>query len=58
MKENNNMNHNTFAGEIYESDFYTMNGRSKNIANRIVSSWGFDKQCKDTYENKNRFRGE
>lgn len=50
--------HDTFAGEIYASDFYTENGRSKNIVDRIASDWKFDKWCMNTYENKNRFKGE
>jgi len=34
-----------FGGYIYESDFFTNSGKSKNIAARIISDWNFDYMC-------------
>lgn len=48
-----------FGGEIYLSDFETDYRRNDNthgspIAQRIMSDWGFDKQCKQYAENRDR----
>lgn len=41
-----NYDHNTFGGEIYETDFYTSYPMTHNMASRILSDWSFDKSCK------------
>ncbi len=54
-----NENHSTFGGLIYPSDFNTdyqakNNTNGSAIAQRIVSNWKFDKQCKLNAENRSR----
>lgn len=50
------IDHTTFGGIIYQSDFYT-NYRGKDntkgscIAQHIVEDWNFDKRCKENREN-------
>lgn len=44
----------TYSGNIYLSDFCTDYDRSRNIADRILSDWAFDKQCRKNAENKSR----
>ena len=49
--------HSTFGGTINFSDFCTDHNRSeksKSWAERIVSDWKFDEQCKKNMENRNR----
>ena len=48
---------NTFGGYIYLSDFCTDHNRSeksKSWAERIVSDWKFDEQCKKNAESRDR----
>ena len=51
-------NHNTFGGLIFYSDFntdYRGNDQKKSsIAERIMSDWKFDKQCKKNAENRTK----
>ncbi len=51
--------HSTFGGLIYPSDFNTdyrakVNSNSSTIAQRIVSDWNFDRQCKLNAENRTK----
>ena len=51
------VNHSTFGGIINFSDFCTDHNRSeksKSMAERIISDWKFDKQCKKNIENRDR----
>lgn len=53
------MNHkyaNTYGGGVYISDFNTSYEGSHNIADRIVSDWRFDEQCKRNYEISKRMK--
>lgn len=50
--------HNEFGGEIFPSDFCTDYEGSRNIAERIISNWKFDEQCKKNIEARNRKRKE
>lgn len=57
--ENYKVDHSTFGGKIYLSDFETdyrgknsINGSS--IAQRIVSDLRFDEQCRKNIENRER----
>lgn len=43
-----------FGGIIYASDFNTNYADRKNIANRIVSDWNFDRQCQKNEEARNK----
>lgn len=38
--------HSHFGGTIRLSDFDTCHSGSRDIANRIISDWRFDEQCK------------
>ena len=49
-------NRNTYGGCIFASDFCTDYEGTRNIAERIVSDWKFDKQCKKNIEMKNKRR--
>ena len=52
-----NPDHTTFGGTINFSDFCTDNNRSeksKSWAERIVSDWRFDEQCKKNALNRDR----
>ena len=52
-----NPDYSTFGGTINFSDFCTDHHRaekSKSWAERIVSDWKFDEQCKKNMENRNR----
>ena len=54
---NYEINHTTFGGIINFSDFCTDHNRSeksKSMAERIISDWKFDKQCKKNIENRDR----
>lgn len=50
------VDHSTFGGKIYESDFYTNHGRKTKVstgsvvASRILSDSKFDKICKKNEE--------
>ena len=49
--------HSTFGGIINFSDFctdYNRSEKSKSWADRIVSDWKFDDQCRKNIENKNK----
>ena len=49
--------HSTFGGIINFSDFctdYNRSEKSKSWAERIVSDWKFDEQCRKNTENRNR----
>ena len=49
--------HTTFGGTINFSDFCTDHNRSeksKSWAERIVSDWKFDEQCKKNTENRHK----
>ena len=49
--------HSTFGGIINFSDFYTdydRSEKSKSWAERIVSDWKFDEQCKKNTESRDR----
>lgn len=47
-------NRNTFGGIIYQSDFCDDFEGTRNIADRIMSDWRFDKQCKKNIEARDR----
>ena len=52
-----NPDYSTFGGTINFSDFCTDHHRSeksKSWAERIVSDWKFDEQCKKNMKNRNR----
>lgn len=56
---NYKVDHTTFGGIIYPSDFNTDyrgkdNTNGSFIAQRIISDWKFDKQCKTNRERDNR----
>ena len=54
---NYSVNHSTFGGIINFSDFCTDHNRSeksKSWAERIVSDWKFDEQCKKNTESRDR----
>ena len=54
---NYNVNHSTFGGIINFSDFctdYNRSEKSKSWAERIVSDWKFDEQCKKNTESRDR----
>ena len=54
---NYNFDHSTFGGIINFSDFctdYNRSEKSKSWAERIVSDWKFDEQCRKNIENINR----
>ena len=49
--------HSTFGGIINFSDFctdYNRSEKSKSWAERIVSDWKFDEQCKKNAENRDK----
>lgn len=48
-----NVDHSTFGMNIYKGDFDGWNSMS-NIAERIISDWKFDQQCKRNAENRDR----
>ena len=48
--------HNTFGGEIFQSDFNTSYEGTRNIAARIASDWRFDEQCRKNYEQRERMK--
>ena len=55
--ENYKSDHSTFGGIINFSDFCTAHNRSeksKSWAERIISDWKFDEQCRKNAENRNR----
>ena len=55
--ENYKPDHTTFGGTINFSDFCTDHNRSeksKSWAERIVSDWRFDEQCKKNALNRDR----
>ena len=59
---NYEINHTTFGGIICESDFNTEfrkdNSRlGSSIANRILSDWKFDEECRKNIENREQKRG-
>ena len=47
-----NYDHNTFGGNIYESDFDTSYVGTRNIAGRIISAWKFDSDCRKNIKDK------
>lgn len=47
-------NRNTYGGYIFASDFCTDYEGTRNIANRIVSDWQFDEQCRKNIDNMKR----
>lgn len=54
-----NADHSTFGGLIYLSDFNTdyrakVNTHGSTTAQRIISDWKFDRQCKLNAENRQR----
>ena len=54
---NYSVNHSTFGGIINFSDFCTDHNRSeksKSWAERIMSDWKFDEQCKKNALNRDR----
>lgn len=52
-----NRNRNTYGGYIFTSDFCTDYEGTRNIAERIINDWKFDKQCKKNSEARKRNRG-
>ena len=55
--ENYSVNHSTFGGIINFSDFCTDHNRSeksKSWAERIVSDWKFDEDCKKNAESRDK----
>ena len=51
-------NRNTYGGCIFASDFCTDYEGTRNIAERIVSDWTFDKQCKKNIEARKNGNGD
>lgn len=51
------VDHSTFGGIIYLSDFDTNNSTSRNIAQRIVNDKNFDEQCRRIIRNRNNIGG-
>ena len=54
-----NIDHSTFGGLVYSSDFNTDyrgkdNTNGSCIAQRIIADWEFDKQCRKIRENNNK----
>lgn len=47
---------NTYGGTICQSDFCTSYRGTRNIADRIMSDWAFDKKCKINITNRNNGR--
>ena len=47
-----NYDHNTFGGNIYESDFDMSYVGTRNIAGRIRSDWKFDRYCQKNMNDK------
>lgn len=51
------VDHSTFGGEIYFTDFCTdyrgNNEKESPIAKRIISDWKFDKACERNIKNRN-----
>lgn len=45
---------NTYGGNIYQSDFNTSYEGNRNIAERIINDWSFDKKCKENIKNRRR----
>ena len=45
---------NTYGGNITASDFCTDYDGSRNIADKIVSAWRVDEQCKKNISSRNR----
>lgn len=52
-----NHNSNTYGGNICASDFCTDCEGTRNIAERIINDWRFDKQCKKNSEARKRNGG-
>lgn len=57
--ETYNADHSTFGGLIYPSDFNTdyrakVNTNGSTFAQRIVSDWKFDRQCRLNAENRSK----
>lgn len=58
------VDHSTFGGIIYQSDFNMCRGKDTNngseVASRIISDWNFDKDCikdklnKENYNNRTK----
>lgn len=52
--------HSTFGGLIYFTDFCTdyrgKDERKSPIADRIISDWKFDEQCRKSIEQRNKQR--
>lgn len=56
---NYNVDHSTFGGIIYQSDFETDyrgkdNNNGSSIAQRIISDFLFDERCRKNIENRER----
>ena len=51
--ETYNVDHSTFGMNIYRGDFDSWNYMS-DIADRIVSDWRFDQQCKKNAQNRDK----
>lgn len=56
-----NVNHSTFGGIIYPSDFNTNHAQkgscmTSSIAKRIVGDWIFDRQCRVSEDNARDYR--
>lgn len=49
-------NHNTFGGEVYQSDFCTEHKGARNIAERIISDLRFDEKCRRNILERERIR--
>lgn len=47
-----NYDHNTFGGNIYESDFDISYVGTRNIAGRIMSDWKFDRGCQENIKGR------
>ena len=50
----NYTDHTRFGGTICASDFCTDYEGTRNIANRIVSDWKFDEQCRKNTLNRGK----
>lgn len=51
-------NRNTYGGYIFASDFCTGYEGTRNIAERIINDWKFDKQCKKNLEIRKRSKNQ
>ena len=54
MTPSNYVDYTHFGGIICDSDFCTDYKGTRNIANRIISDWKFDEQCRKNIKIRNK----